>query len=1325
MFQCSTASPLSGFQVSKLFNKLKQRCPELTELITYPHYFLACEQKLSEKEMAIALSLLRATTTLDAPYASSYKIVVVPRIGTISPWSSKATDIFHHCNLQNVQRIEQGWRYYLLCPQQNLTQVQLLETIQGILYDPLTQSVLFDENDAEILFEQAEPAPLTTIDILDGGITALTAANQARGFALNMEEMEYLLGSYQALGRNPSDVELMMFAQINSEHCRHKIFNADWQIDQKRLPDSLFAMIKQTYQRNPEGIILAYKDNAAIISGTPGQRFFADPVTHHYQYHEEPIHFVFKVETHNHPTAISPFPGAATGCGGEIRDEGATGIGAQPKAGLTGFSVSHLSIPDYTQPWELTDASQPKHVASALEIMLDGPIGGASFNNEFGRPNILGYFRNFEIAVEEQPGQWLRRGYHKPIMIAGGIGNIRESHCQKQALTANAVLVVLGGPAMRIGLGGGAASSLSAGVSSQALDFASVQRGNPEMQRRAQEVINACWALGENNPILSIHDVGAGGLSNALPEIVHDAARGAQIELRTILNDEPGMSPLEIWCNESQERYVIAIDADSVDQFSQIAARERCPFAVVGQVTDEEELIVGDGYFDNLPIAVPMPLLFGKAPKMLRQTQHRSLHKKEFATAKLDLTEAVERVLQFPTVASKEFLITIGDRSVMGLVARDQMVGPWQIPVADVAVTAASYEGFTGEAMAMGERTPIAVLHPAASGRMAIAEAITNIAAADIAHITDIKLSANWMADASYPGDDAALYATVQAVATEMCRRLGLVIPVGKDSLSMRCVWQDEQAGKQQVIAPVSLIISAAAAVQDIRHTLTPQCHCDPAVETTFLLIDLGKGQNRLGASILAQCYGELGHHAPDCEDPESLLHFFNFIQQQRAKILAYHDRSDGGVLVTLLEMAFASHCGLRIDISALGTDPFASLFNEECGAVIQIALIDKPYLLEQLHAVGLGHHVFEIASIRADDQISIHYHHEIVYQSSREHCQRLWQETSYRLQALRDNPACAEEAFQHYAHKDDPGLHAALTFDLQELNQEGGRLRETAIGVRPHEATTGVRPREIFTGVRPRVGILREQGVNGHQEMAAAFYRAGFESVDVHMQDIVAGNIDLASFQGLVACGGFSFGDVLGAGRGWANSILYHERVREKFALFFQRPDTFTLGVCNGCQMLSHLRDIIPGAEHWPVFLNNRSGQFEARLSMVEVVQSPSLFFADMAGSRMPVVVSHGEGLATFSSAAAAESCQQQQQVCLRYVDNHGKVTERYPANPNGSPLGVTGVCTRDGRVTLLMPHPERVFRTTQLSWYPTEWRDQALSPWFKLFVNAKKWLK
>ncbi len=1058
-------------------------------------------------------------------------------------------------------------------------------------------------------------------------------------------------------------------------------------------------MIRNTYRHNPDGILSAYKDNAAVLAGHKAGRFFPDAKDRQYRYHEEDIHICIKVETHNHPTAISPFPGAATGSGGEIRDEGATGRGSKPKAGLCGFSVSNLRIPGAEQPWE-TDNGKPERIVSALDIMLEGPIGAAAFNNEFGRPNINGYFRTFELKAAGPDGDELR-GYHKPIMLAGGLGSIRGQDVEKGQIPDKAQLVVLGGPAMLIGLGGGAASSMATGASSADLDFASVQRGNPEMERRCQEVIDQCWQLGKENPIISIHDVGAGGLSNALPELVNDSGRGAKIELRMVPCDDPALSPMEIWCNEAQERYVLAIAPQHIQQFQAICERERCPFAVVGEASDGEEnrLVVGDGYFDNTPIDMPMAVLLGKPPKMLRDVHRKTFHKPEFSTAGIDLSEAAERVLRLPTVAAKHFLITIGDRSVTGLVARDQMVGPWQVPVADVGVTASSYDTYHGEAMAMGERTPIALLNHAASARMAVAEAITNIAAAPIERMTDIRLSANWMAAVGHPGEDAGLYEAVKAVGMELAPALGLAIPVGKDSLSMKSVWQ-EQGQQKSVTAPLSLIISAFAPVSDVRQTLTPQLR--PDIGGDLIFIDLAKGKQRLGASALAQVYSQVGHHAPDLEDTQALKSFFNVIQtlNQNQLIVAYHDRSDGGLFTTLAEMAFAGHCGIDIHLDDLGEDAVAALFNEELGAVIQVHHTDTDEVLKALHDNGLGRHSVVIGAMNNSDEIVIKHGHRELLRQGRAQLQSVWSETSYRMQALRDNPDCARQEFENIQAKGDAGLQVKLSFDVND----------------------DVAAPYINSGVRPRVAIMREQGVNGHIEMAAAFDRAGFDAVDVHMSDILSGRVDLAQFKGVVACGGFSYGDVLGAGGGWAKSILFNNRSRDAFEAFFQRSDSFGLGVCNGCQMMSHLRDIIPGAQHWPHFVRNLSEQFEARFSLVEVQESPSLFFQGMTGSRMPIAVAHGEGRTWFDANHSVNALEKAGLVSLRFVDHQGKATERYPYNPNGSAGGTTGLTTPDGRFTIMMPHPERVFRAVQHSWRPDAWSEDG--SWMRMFRNARRWI-
>ncbi|GAB4345048.1 MAG: phosphoribosylformylglycinamidine synthase [Gammaproteobacteria bacterium] len=1289
MLRLRGSTALSPFRVEKLLNRLRSRIPDVTHVSAEYVHFADLEQRLDRDELAVLDRILTYGPRSAEVTPEGRMLLVVPRLGTISPWSSKATDIAHNCGLNKIRRLERGVVYYLAS--RSTLDGDQLDIAMSLIHDRMTEMVMTDPEDAEALFSQAEPAPVSTVALLTEGRLALESANRELGLALSEDEIDYLVENYQALGRNPTDVELMMFAQANSEHCRHKIFNADWVIDHQPQSQTLFGMIRNTYRRSPDGVLSAYKDNAAVIEGPVADRFFIDPDGARYRYHREPVHILMKVETHNHPTAISPFPGAATGSGGEIRDEGATGRGAKPKAGLTGFSVSNLRIPGFEQPWE-TDYGRPGRIVSALSIMLEGPIGAAAFNNEFGRPNLCGYFRTYEAEVMGPHGPEVR-GYHKPIMIAGGLGNVREMHVEKEEIPPGTPLIVLGGPAMLIGLGGGAASSMASGASSADLDFASVQRGNPEIQRRCQEVIDYCWSLGERNPILSIHDVGAGGLSNALPELLDDSGRGGRIELRTIPNDEPGMSPKEIWCNEAQERYVLAIDRERLDEFEAVCERERCPFAVVGEATEERELIVGDAYFDNTPIAMPMEVLLGKPPKMLRDVHHYPHRKPEFETAGIELKEAVRRVLRLPAVADKSFLITIGDRSVTGLVARDQMVGPWQVPVADVAVTASGFRDYTGEAMAMGERTPIALIHAAASGRMAIGEALTNIAAASIESISDVKLSANWMAPAGHPGEDAALFDTVKAVGMELCPQLGVAIPVGKDSMSMKTVWEEEGREKS-VTAPLSLIVSAFAPVTDIRRTLTPQLRTDCG-DTDLICIDLGRGANRLGGSALAQVYGQLGHHAPDLDHVQAFKAFFQAIQELRREglLLAYHDRSDGGLLVTLCEMAFAARAGVDVDLDDLGDDPLAALFTEELGAVIQVRHYDTDTVLKWLRDAGLGKYSHVIGTLNNEGRIRFRYDRQTLLDESRVDLHRLWSQTTFHMQALRDNPVCAQQEHDAILDAEDPGIQVTLTFDPDD----------------------DIAAPYIASGVRPRVAVLREQGVNGHVEMAAAFDRAGFDAIDLHMSDLLSGRRSLADFQGVVACGGFSYGDVLGAGEGWAKSILFNTRAREEFERFFANQDTFGLGVCNGCQMLSNLRELIPGTGHWPHFVRNQSEQFEARFSTVEVVASPSLFLKEMAGSRLPIAVAHGEGRAEFATEEGAEAALEARVVALRYVDNYGEPTERYPFNPNGSPLGITGLTNSDGRVTIMMPHPERVFRTVQNSWHPEEWGEDA--PWLRMF--------
>ncbi len=1295
MLQLPGAPAFSNFRIQKLCERVRSIDPRISSLDARFMHFVELEQALSDAQQHILQRLLES----DMPVAEAtpHTFWVVPRIGTISPWSSKATDIAHNCGLTSIRRIERGIRFDLELAEDAVIGPADLDAILALLHDRMTESVLSTVDDVQMLFRQAEPAPFISVDVLHGGRVALERANGELGLALSDDEIDYLAESFLDLGRNPTDVELMMFAQANSEHCRHKIFNANWVIDGVEQGTTLFNMIRATHRASPEGVLSAYHDNSAVIAGGTAERFFATAQDGQYRASEEPAHIQIKVETHNHPTAISPFPGAATGSGGEIRDEGATGRGAKPKAGLCGFSVSNLRIPDFVQPWE-TDHGRPDRIVSALDIMIDGPLGAAAFNNEFGRPNLCGYFRTFEERVPGPEGPDLR-GYHKPIMIAGGYGNIREQHIDKLALPVGAQIIVLGGPSMLIGLGGGAASSMSSGTSAEHLDFASVQRGNPEMERRCQEVIDRCWAMGADNPILSIHDVGAGGLSNAVPELVNDAGRGGSFELRAVPNDEPGMSPMQIWCNESQERYVLAVLLERLDEFQALCERERCPFEVLGEATEDQQLVLGDGFFDNTPIDLPMSLLLGKPPKMLRDVHHRTFSKAELELP-TDLAEIVPRLLRLPSVASKKFLITIGDRSITGQVTRDQMVGPWQVPVADVAVTCADYRGFRGEAMAMGERPPLALSEPAASGRMAVGEAITNLAAARIDKLSDIRLSANWMAAAGHPGEDAGLFDTVRAVGEELCPRLGIAIPVGKDSLSMKTVWQ--QDGEQRsVTGPLSVIITGFAPVSDVRLTLTPQLRTDCG-DTDLILIDLGKGRNRLAGSALAQVYKQLGHQVPDLDDPQALKDFFATIQDlnQADLLLAYHDRSDGGLFTTLCEMAFAAHSGLDIQLDELGDDQVAALFNEELGAVIQVRHCDTDAVLQSLHAVGLGHHSHVIGTLRDDDRIVLTCARKALFEERWVDLQRAWSETSYQVQALRDNPECAQQEFAALLDSSDPGMQPHLGFDPDE---------------------NPAAPM-IATGVRPKIAILREQGVNGQVEMAAAFDQAGFACHDVHMSDVIEGRTDLSEFSGLVACGGFSYGDVLGAGQGWAKSILFNSRARDAFSAFFARPDSWGLGVCNGCQMLSGLTEIIPGTTGWPRFVRNASEQFEARFSMVEIAASPSLLLDGMSGSRLPIAVAHGEGRAQFAAPGQADVALQQQLVTLRYLDNYGAATENYPFNPNGSPQGIAGLCNEDGRFTIMMPHPERVFRTVQNSWHPDDWGPDG--PWMRMFRNARKQL-
>ncbi|WP_116365463.1 phosphoribosylformylglycinamidine synthase [Parahaliea mediterranea] len=1289
------APALSAFRRDKLAARLSAIHPDLQLLHSEYLHFAHLAQPLGAEREAVLAKLLEYGPVAEAaePPPAARLVLAVPRLGTISPWSSKATDIARNCGLSEVRRLERGVAYYLSQPA-GLDDAAL-RAVNDLLHDRMTEAVLDSLEAAQLLFREAEPAPFGSVDVLAGGREALVTADRNLGLALADDEIDYLVDSFKGLGRNPSDVELMMFAQANSEHCRHKIFNASWSIDGEAQEHSLFAMIRNTYRCGGENVLSAYSDNAAVVVGHKAGRFYPDPDSCHYRFSQENIHLLMKVETHNHPTAIAPFPGAGTGSGGEIRDEGAVGRGSKPKVGLTGFSVSNLNIPNYGQPWE-QPYGKPGRIVSALDIMIEGPIGGAAFNNEFGRPNLCGYFRSYECRVNGVDGLEVR-GYHKPIMIAGGYGNIREAHVEKGEFAAGAKLIVLGGPAMLIGLGGGAASSMASGASAEDLDFASVQRQNPEMERRCQEVIDRCWQLGDDNPIAFIHDVGAGGLSNALPELAKDGGRGARFELRNVPNDEPGMSPLEIWCNESQERYVMAVEPANLARFEAICERERCPFAVVGEATEEQLLELGDAHFGNKPVDLPMSILFGKPPRMHREVTRQHVQQPALSIS-ASVGEATERVLQLPAVAAKHFLITIGDRTVTGMVARDQMVGPWQVPVADCAVTTVAYDSVAGEAMAMGERTPLALVSGPASGRMAIAEAITNICAAPIAALNDIKLSANWMCAAGHGREDEVLYDTVRAVGMELCPELGITIPVGKDSMSMRTTWQ-ERGEDKSVTAPMSLVISAFAPVTDVRRVVTPQLAVRD--DASLVLVDLGRGANRLGGSALAQVYGQLGDTVADLDSASDLKALFTLVQEQLAAgtLLAYHDRSDGGLLATLLEMAFAGHCGLDLDLAALPGEALAKLFAEEVGAVLQVANADLPALTERAGQLGLGDCLYGLGRAVEGEGIILREGEAVLLDDSRARLQSLWTRTSFEIQSLRDNPDCAREEFERIT-ADDPGLSVQLAYDPAE----------------------DIAAPFINTGVRPEVAILREQGVNGHVEMAAAFHRAGFAPVDVHMSDILAGRRDLDGFKGLVACGGFSYGDVLGAGEGWAKSVLFNPAVREAFSRFFTREDTFTLGVCNGCQMVSTLKELIPGADHWPRFVRNRSEQFEARYALVRVEQSPSVLLSGMAGSHLPIAVAHGEGQAEFASDAARDACDQSGTVALRYLENDLSVAERYPANPNGSPLGITGLTSEDGRATIMMPHPERVFRAVQCSWAPDEWGEDA--GWLRLFRNARHWL-
>ncbi len=1291
MLVLSGCRSLSDFRLSRKLSELQSVCGAISAVRSEFVHFVLTSSSPDQHQLNRLEELLGYGVPTETSMAyPSVSMIVMPRQGTISPWSSKATDIAKNCGLDFVERIERGNCWYLqLNPGEEISKAQMGD-IWPLIHDRMTESVLGGTAEVESSFKAGKRRELSSVALIDEGITALEHANSDMGLALSPDEIDYLATAFEELGRDPHDVELMMFAQANSEHCRHKIFNADWTIDDKKQSSSLFKMIRQTHSANPGKVLSAYHDNAAVTRGYAASRFFPEPGTGSYAHHQEDVHLLMKVETHNHPTAISPFPGAATGAGGEIRDEAATGRGGKPKAGMCGFSVSNLHIPGLPQPWEESNG-KPQRIVSALEIMIEGPIGAASYNNEFGRPALCGYFRSFEQSNDDRG---FIMGYHKPIMLAGGYGNVRPQHVDKKQIPPGAKLVVLGGPAMLIGLGGGAASSVDSGMSHAELDFASVQRDNPEIQRRCQEVIDRCWAMGQDNPIISIHDVGAGGLSNALPELVNDSGRGATFQLREVPVAEPDLSPLEIWCNESQERYVLALEEESIALFSDLCERERAPFAIVGTANNSGQLVLEDEHFNNRPIDMPLKTLLGKPPRMERCVKRVKKQASQLDLAGIDLEVAIERVLAVPAVSDKSFLVTIGDRSVSGLVVRDQMVGPWQTPVADCAVTASGFDSYTGESMATGERSPVAIYDAPASGRLAIAEAITNICASRIQCIEDISLSANWMAACGQGNEDEALFDTVSAV-SEFCRQLGIAIPVGKDSLSMNTRWTDEGSEKQ-VTSPLSVCITAFSPVVDVRQSLTPQLQDND--ETLLLLVELGDRNRSLGGSTLAQAFNLRGGATPDLSTASKLSACFRAIQllNETGDILAYHDRSDGGVVTTLCEMSFCSRIGIDIDIPRDENNILHFLFDEEPGVVIQIRKERKNEVIACLVESGLEENdICTLGSINRSGNISVKHGADTLVSKSLMALHRTWSATSYQLQALRDNPRCASEEYERLEDVNDPGLNLQVSFPL--LESRGTRKS---------------------LGHRPRLAILREQGVNGQVEMAAAFYRAGFDCIDVHMSDLIRGTQDLSDFSGLVACGGFSYGDVLGAGGGWARSILFNDSLVHSFGDFFARKDSFALGVCNGCQMLAQLQEIIPGTEHWPVFTRNQSEQFESRLVMVEVTPSPSILLKNMEGSRIPIIVAHGEGRVRF-----AGSSEQDVQSCLRYVNNHGEPTTRYPANPNGSTAGATGFCNSDGRITIMMPHPERLYLSKQYSWISADWTGEE-GPWMRLFQNAREWI-
>ena len=1273
----------SEFRKLTLLNDALKPILDIKNLTSSYLHIIESKGKLSSKDQKSLKQILSYGEDIKEEVSPENTVFIGPRIGTISPWSSRATDIIEHCGI-DILRIERIKTISFITKSGKPLSQSKKEMLGKLLYDRMTESIFSNQDDINKLFIHHTPKSLNHININDKGISELQSFNKSEGLALSDDEIDYLFKYFSSENRNPTDAELMMFAQANSEHCRHKIFNASWVIDGKEQSESLFSMIRNTHKISPKKTIVAYSDNSSIIEGSIIKRFYPD-INGLYLDNSELTHYLMKVETHNHPTAISPFSGAATGAGGEIRDEGATGRGSKPKAGLAGFSVSNLRIPNFSQPWEKNNIGKPDRIASSLQIMIDAPIGAAAYNNEFGRPNILGYFRSLEYQIQGK-----NFGYHKPIMLAGGIGSISEAHTHKEQLKDGNLLIQLGGSAMLIGLGGGAASSMKTGANKENLDFASVQRGNPELQRRAQEVIDRCWQLGDGNPILSIHDVGAGGLSNAFPELINDGGMGAIMNIRDINNEELGMSPKEIWSNEAQERYVLAIDAKDLENFSKICKRERCPFRVVGKATEEKNLKVEDSLLKKDIVKMNLDVLLGKPPKLTKKisSSFNLDIKKEFFDSSLE--DAISKVLKYPSVSSKSFLISIGDRSVTGLIAQEQMVGPWQVPVSNVGVTKSTFDSITGEAFAIGEKAPIALTNGAASARMAVSEAITNIAASAIKDISLIKLSANWMAASGSDHEDHELFNAVKAIGMDLCPELGISIPVGKDSMSMQTTWGGDEV--KTVTSPLSLVVTAFSESYNINKTLTPQLDLD--IESTLILIDLGGGKNRMGGSSYNLVNNITNFEVPDLDNPELIKKFFKGIQflNKKNKLLAYHDRSDGGLITTILEMTFAGHCGIKLEL-AVKDSIIEFLLNEELGAVIQVANKDIAFIKEYL-AKDLGLSLTIIGVPTIDHKISILNDSALVYSSTRSNLQQTWAETSFRMQAIRDNPKSAEEEFDLILDDSNPGINPKINFKI---------------------------PSKInISELKPKIAILREQGINGHSEMAAAFNYAGFEAYDVHMSDILNGQKSLKDFNGIAACGGFSFGDVLGAGKGWAKSILFNNALRDEFQEFFERKGTIALGVCNGCQMLSNIKEIIPGADLWPKFIKNESEQFEARLVMVEVEKNNSLFFDGMIGSVLPVIVSHGEGRVKFANEEHLGLSQSSNLVSLKYVDNYHKGTLMYPMNPNGSPDGITGLTSSDGRVSIMMPHPERVFRTDQNTWHPKKWK--TFGPWYRMFSNANK---